>query len=489
MEKRPLIKSMIVISVFIVGLIFLQSAGFLPAQEQDRIKEELFQEAREALSRAEKEDIKLFSPENFYKAFEFYNKALSEYEKGERLERIRENIRQSVKYFNEAFEVTKLSRIVLEQLIQIRDNAVESKIHITAKERFDRADNRFKEASEKIEKGDVKSAQQIAGRVEKEYRDAAVEAMKTELVNFENKLDRIKKEIARELLQSAEIELDAIEEFLKSQSDIDFKIGQLCKEVRDRIGQIFVMTGMEPEAEAEKEIRDKGIVNLIEIKLQETYSYHLLTKRNDGTGYVSKSEVDAERKAVHTIINLGTESRRKVEYYWIGKSAYGYPAHMGKWFQLWVPCEPVSRLHGLFGMLKTGKITSDRKDFLAGEMCHVLSVIPDHSSLRNNPGDYTSYLFADSQEHSKQDEENRKRVEEAMKQAEIRAEFWISSESYNIMKVVLKTRVIGIETAMAYRISKVNDSAINISFPNEVREAIEPPVPLGALFMHVSDFN
>jgi len=227
----------------------------------------------------------------------------------------------------------------------------------------------------------------------------------------------------------------------------------------------------------------KQLFNKVEEALQGIKRYHLRMESGNESGYISDGDVDVEGKATHFTIKIGRESPQEVEYYWIGEKAYGLPLHVGKWFQVWVPAEPVSRLHLIFAILKTGEVTSVQEEALADDRCWVLLVTPDLSPLRDHAEEFANLLFLRLSEGSERDKELLASLKEAMREAEMQAEFWISQETHHIKKAIIKTFVSGAETQMTYYISHINDLELQISPPARALEAEGPPMPLGVLFL------
>jgi len=241
--------------------------------------------------------------------------------------------------------------------------------------------------------------------------------------------------------------------------------------------------GEEPDANVE------GILAEIEAAMGDIQKYNLVMERHDGSGYVSTAEVDIEEKATHSVVRIGLESPREVEYYWIGEDAYGMRPDIGTWFRMSVPGEPINRLENVFALLRTGEVTGMVEENLEGEPCWVLFVEPDVSQLRDNAEHYANGLFPMHSEGTEKDKELLAKVEEAMREVEMHAEFWVSRRSLHIKEVFLSTVVFGNEKMTAYHISDINNTELQISPPAEALKAEGTPIPLGALFMQLPKFE
>ncbi|MCB9420975.1 MAG: hypothetical protein H6667_14330 [Ardenticatenaceae bacterium] len=235
------------------------------------------------------------------------------------------------------------------------------------------------------------------------------------------------------------------------------------------------------------------ILSKVEEALQAIDSYRLRTERNDKSGYSSVAEVDTENKAVHSIIHVGIESPREVEFYWVGQQAYGLPRHIGTWFKVWVPDEPPSRLNSIFAILKTGEIPSLQEETINDEACWHLSVTPNLSYLKENISKYADAFSPVSGEGSpNDDEELHKRIEQALREVEFQTEFWISQKTHYIIKASVSTSfpnndIAAVETT--YLINHVNDPWLTISPPADALQAEGPYMSLGLLFTHLAGFK
>lgn len=231
-----------------------------------------------------------------------------------------------------------------------------------------------------------------------------------------------------------------------------------------------------------KRLLNEQLFNEVEEALQGIGRYHLRMEMDDE--FVSEGDVDVEEKAIYLTVRVEGEPPREAEVYWIGEKAYGLPHHVGTWFQVSVPGEPVSYLHAIAGILQTGEVTTVREENLADERCWVFSVTPDLSHLRENAEEFANASFPQLSEGSEKEKQILATVKQAVTEMEMQAEFWISKETHYIKKAILKTLVSDAETQTTYHISDVNDPELQISPPAEALEAEGPPVPsLGALFM------
>ncbi|UCE06315.1 MAG: hypothetical protein JSW07_22520, partial [bacterium] len=258
----------IVIIVFGINLNLLdQKLCF--AQESDQVKHEIFKEAITALQNARAENVPLLSPTYFAKANEFYQKALADYEKGEKLKDIRKSISNCFEHLEAALETAKISRIVFERLFIIRDETLDLAFFklgtdITRphyfKEQFlteedfreeqsynlPEAENSFKQAAIRIESDDLRGAESIALEAEQQYRKAALDAIKHRvIIATNNKLQQASQTISPEVLQRAEAEFEEIMAFVAAHEGREFVIGELFAGIHSQVQQILSRAGVE----------------------------------------------------------------------------------------------------------------------------------------------------------------------------------------------------------------------------------------------------
>lgn len=225
------------------------------SQQTDQVKEVIFKEAMEALKKAKAEDVSILSPNNFTKANEFYQKALEYYEKGDRLDKIRKNLKLTLEHIETAFKVAKLSRKVLESLIKMKEEAKELEGFVRnnyfsgklmAEKDFKEEQSyfnskmrgMFKEATIKIEDSNMKSARSIATKAEKKYRRWVIDVLKkVVLADARKKLKNVEGTIPNESFRKAEDKLDVIENSIKSQKKKDFALGEMFIETQNHIIQ------------------------------------------------------------------------------------------------------------------------------------------------------------------------------------------------------------------------------------------------------------
>ena len=202
--------------MLIVLLSFLVSSN-ISAQN---VEATLFKEAIDVLEAAKRASADILSPTNFDEAMRYYDLAENQYQKGKKLEDIRRNLKASLVYFNQALDASKLAEVTFISVIKVRADAMDAEAAQYAKNEWKKAEDKFREAAEKLEDGDVNDAKKKGAEATTLYRQAELAAIKGNYLNETwalldkaekmNVGDRAPKTLqkAKELTQQAEKELN-----------------------------------------------------------------------------------------------------------------------------------------------------------------------------------------------------------------------------------------------------------------------------------------
>ncbi|MBC8180321.1 OmpA family protein [candidate division KSB1 bacterium] len=181
MNKRTkLIRTLIAVTlgIFLIGALL---SSELVAQQD--IKASLFKQADKALKEAKQVQADVLAPKNYSEAMEYYQDADKNFQKGKNLEDIRKKLSASVKYFNKAAEATRLAEVTLANSIKARSDAKEAGAPDFASTDWGKAEEKFLDASRKLEDGNVKAAKKKSGEAEPLFRKAELEAIKVNYLN------------------------------------------------------------------------------------------------------------------------------------------------------------------------------------------------------------------------------------------------------------------------------------------------------------------
>jgi hypothetical protein len=210
------------------------------AQDQDRIKIELFRDINAAIKKAQQEDVPSYAPSLYEKALKLSKSAETDYRKGERLDDIRETLRDAVKAMNEAMEAANISKITLAKANVLRKEASQREYIKFAPSDFAKAERNYQAAISDIEKGDVRSAREKTDDAMKGYREVIVTAMEDGPVKeASERLDRTKSTMSREAFNTSKRILEELEDMLDEAHDKEFEVSTLLADVRAKIDDIF----------------------------------------------------------------------------------------------------------------------------------------------------------------------------------------------------------------------------------------------------------
>ena len=150
---------------------------------QDQVKESLFKEANVLLKDAENVQASLYSPSIFQKGFELYARAEKDFKDGKKLDDIRKKLREASVQLKRSIEITRLSKLTLEELTTSRNAAVEQLSVDWAPVLFQEAEEIFRKAAEKVEDGKTNDAKKLATEGSKAYRNTELTAIKNRILN------------------------------------------------------------------------------------------------------------------------------------------------------------------------------------------------------------------------------------------------------------------------------------------------------------------
>lgn len=158
-----------------VPFIFFLMANFVIAQDMEK---SLFSDVDKMIEEAQQLDMNLLSPSNFEQAFTNYREAKSDFNEGANLNDIREKIDNTIKYLNSAKEKAEVSKITLKTALKARSDAIKVEAQEHASEIWAKAEDKFRDAGEEVEDGDIPDAEEAAAEAEKLYRSAELNSIK-----------------------------------------------------------------------------------------------------------------------------------------------------------------------------------------------------------------------------------------------------------------------------------------------------------------------
>ena len=222
--KVPVILSLFLITIGIGGCGSSEPVtGTTLSQEQQNIRNELFQEVDSKLETLKSLDASVLSPSNYETGMEHYRMAEQHLIRNRGVDRIESALQQAMSAFNRAEETSNLAEVTFRSAIEARNSALDAKAPVFSSENWLRAESQFRTAAESLEAGNVNRARNQAQTAESQFRAVELEAIKA---NF---LDD-----ARESLRLAEAEQaqrNAPKTFAKAKAEIEM-VEQMLSEDR-----------------------------------------------------------------------------------------------------------------------------------------------------------------------------------------------------------------------------------------------------------------
>jgi OOP family OmpA-OmpF porin len=210
----------------IAAVVSLVLFGPAPARAQD-LRAELFREADEAWTAARAARVEILSPTSHAKAEKLYRRAEDNLARGRTLEDIREDLRGTVAHLLEGIEAAKLAEVTLAAPLEARSDALIAEAPQYSDALWTEASETFEKAAEALEDGNVKRAQKRGDEAQLLFREAELEAIKTNFFEETRVLlaraekERVKKYAPVTLARSESLLAEAEEALNRDRYDTD----------------------------------------------------------------------------------------------------------------------------------------------------------------------------------------------------------------------------------------------------------------------------
>lgn len=119
----------------------------------------LFDEANKSMQIAKQAQADVLSPRTFEEAMEEYNSARKEYDKNGDLSTIMKSIAAANIKFQKTTDNTKVSSVMFSSVLSARRDALSAEAEQYVKEMWENAEEKMRDAAEKLEKGDANKAE------------------------------------------------------------------------------------------------------------------------------------------------------------------------------------------------------------------------------------------------------------------------------------------------------------------------------------------
>ena len=149
-----------------------------PAHAQD-LRAELFREVDEAWTTARAARVEILSPRSYAKAEKLYRRAEDNLARGRTIDDIQEDLRETIARLQEGIEAAKLAEVTLAAPLEARSDALSAEAPQYAGVLWTDAEKKLARGAEALEDGDVNKAKKRGEEARLLFRDAELDAIKT----------------------------------------------------------------------------------------------------------------------------------------------------------------------------------------------------------------------------------------------------------------------------------------------------------------------
>jgi outer membrane protein OmpA-like peptidoglycan-associated protein/exonuclease VII small subunit len=235
-QKQKFFNVIQAITIACITMLFVANAAGQDKAAKTDVKTVLFMDANAAKKEAQNANSAILAPSNFEQAMELYRNAETNLQKGENLDDIRKDLRESVAFFQKAIDATKLADVTFPNTMKARRDAYKMGSAKFSSELWKDAEEKFNGAAEELEDGDVNDAREEAAEAEKLYRKAELASIKASYLND-----------TRELLKQAE-KLDVEDDAPKTLRNARDLVKQAEKELNENRYETDVARGLAKQA-------------------------------------------------------------------------------------------------------------------------------------------------------------------------------------------------------------------------------------------------
>ncbi len=175
-------------AVFLVIVISLLQ---ITLQGQESIRKELFGESETMIQKIKEQKGDVYAPNTFKDGMESYNDAESKFKDGGNMEDIKEYITEANTNFKKVFEFVDLANLSFPTAIKAREDAITAESEEHASGLWKSAEEKFKDAMEKMEDNNLDKAKSLAAEAEQMYSSTELAAVEQGiLVNARNQIKK-----------------------------------------------------------------------------------------------------------------------------------------------------------------------------------------------------------------------------------------------------------------------------------------------------------
>ena len=145
------------------------------------LRDQEFSDANDALAAANEARAVVLAPDTYQSAASAYKKAERAYESGATLRRVRPNLEEAARKFEQAATIANTVKPFVASAFEARLDALAAKADESAEDLWVKAEQQFYEATSRAEQGRESGIQRYADKAEELYRDAELEAIEVTL--------------------------------------------------------------------------------------------------------------------------------------------------------------------------------------------------------------------------------------------------------------------------------------------------------------------
>ncbi|MFO7888824.1 MAG: OmpA family protein [bacterium] len=166
--------------LFLGSMFFTKTLISSPFQDYENI---LFKDVETAKNIADSLEAEVYSPGQYEKAQNYYDKAYKAFRKGKEAEKFKDEIKMAEVYFLKAVETSKLFRTHLSDCVETRNRFLKVADYLDDKGDIEDVENEVKDVAEILEDGKLNKALQESKKVIQEYRELELIALKNKILS------------------------------------------------------------------------------------------------------------------------------------------------------------------------------------------------------------------------------------------------------------------------------------------------------------------
>ncbi|MBN2357318.1 hypothetical protein JXO59_14480, partial [candidate division KSB1 bacterium] len=222
MKSNPFRRLISQLALVIVFSAFVTPMPHLFAQTR-QVEQAMFGPLLERFEEAKEDQVPFYASQNYNRAFQLYQSALLDFKKGEKLAKIRGQIKQANESLDLAFEATRVSRVAMEKLVTTRSRFQKLAMGQIAPDEVTSAERFFFEAMHKAEEGDIRSAREKSEKANEQYRKATLKWLKDGFIKQnETKVKDLRDQLSQETYRQTLDELQNIRDYVDHAEDVEF---------------------------------------------------------------------------------------------------------------------------------------------------------------------------------------------------------------------------------------------------------------------------